>query len=90
MEVGLRRRKALITGAAREIGRASAEALAAKGCDVVLVPRASPLDLSDSRNVDHVAEESPDTAIPTDNAVAIPRGTIVTIDGGGPIRRGPL
>jgi 3-oxoacyl-[acyl-carrier protein] reductase len=39
MELGLRGKKALITGASRGIGRSCAEVLAQEGCDVVIVSR---------------------------------------------------
>jgi NAD(P)-dependent dehydrogenase (short-subunit alcohol dehydrogenase family) len=48
MELGLRGKKALITGASKGIGRACAEVLAEEGCDVTLVSRTA-VDLEKAR-----------------------------------------
>ena len=101
MDLGLRGRKALVTGASKGIGRACAEILAEEGCDVALVARTVAdleavkakitaqhnvavrvfaLDLSDSRNIDRLADECPETDLLVNNAGAIPGGNIAAID----------
>jgi NAD(P)-dependent dehydrogenase (short-subunit alcohol dehydrogenase family) len=97
MDLHLRGRTALITGASKGIGFASAEALASEGVNVILVSRTQSdldtaraaiaarhnvgidvhaLDLSDSRNVDFLAERHAGIDILVNNAGAIPGGDL--------------
>ena len=101
MDLNLRGRTALITGASKGIGRACAEALADEGVNVILVSRTQSdldavrdkiaarqnvraevhaFDISDSRNVDRLAQLHPDIDILVNNAGAIPGGNLQEID----------
>ncbi len=100
MDLALRGRHAVVTGASKGIGLACADRLAQEGCAVTLVARneaelerarmslqahGTPvsclaLDLSDSRNVDRLADARGQADILVNNAGAIPAGRLPDID----------
>jgi hypothetical protein len=101
MDLNLRGKTALVTGASKGIGRGSAEILAEEGVNVILVSRTQAdldavrdniasrcnvhvevhaFDISDSRNVDRLAELHPDIDILVNNAGAIPGGNLQEVD----------
>jgi len=68
MELDLAGRKALVTGASKGIGRAVARALAAEGCDLVLVARTA-ADLDEARNEIRAFRNVAVTTVPLDLSV---------------------
>lgn len=65
MDLGLRGRKALVTGASKGIGLATAQALAAEGCDLVMVARTA-ADLAAARAGILAQHNIAVTAVPAD------------------------
>jgi 3-oxoacyl-[acyl-carrier protein] reductase len=96
MDLGLRGRLAVVGGATSGLGRASAEALAAEGCDLLIWSRnaeqlaAAAREIRDARGVrvDHVAADAaqPDAARAVAEAAASigPVGILVLNAGGPP------
>jgi len=95
MEFGLRGRTAVVGGATSGLGRASAEALAAEGCNLVIWSRrtdalaATARELASSHGVtvDHVAADAADpeaAAIIAEAAMGFAPIDIVVLNAGGP------
>jgi 3-oxoacyl-[acyl-carrier protein] reductase len=101
MDLNLKRKNVLISGASKGIGLACAKEFAAEGCNLHLVSRTEedlltaksqinaisnvditlyPLDLSQSSNIDKLAQKCTEIDILVNNAGAIPAGNIESID----------
>ncbi|MSQ49044.1 MAG: SDR family oxidoreductase [Betaproteobacteria bacterium] len=87
MDLNLRNKRVLITGASKGIGRACAELLAGEGCTVLTTarnpapgPNAKAIDLSQRGAAEELAAWAGDLDILVNNAGAIPGGDLQRVD----------
>src|SRR5919106_3172341 len=95
MDLGLRGRRAVVGGATSGLGRASAEALAAEGCELLIWSRgeerlaatAAELRATHGVRVEHVAADAADpsaAALVADGAASFGAIDILVLNAGGP------
>jgi NAD(P)-dependent dehydrogenase (short-subunit alcohol dehydrogenase family) len=87
MDLNLKGKRALLTGGSKGIGRASAQVLAAEGCDVLIAarnpeagPKAKAIDLSQRGAAEALSEWAGELDILVNNAGAIPGGDLLKVD----------
>ena len=87
MELNLKGKRVLVTGASKGIGRACVEMLAAEGCAVLGAsrsiapgPAAKAVDLSQRGAAEELAAWAGDLDILVNNAGAIPGGDVLKVD----------